>query len=152
MDQDRNNRTNAIGLYHFARSYHDSARALLAAKVKTTHPDAPISYLYFHAIELFLKAFLRAHGHTVEELEKKFRHDIGRMRDRATELGFDLFMDEDRVVLAYMEETNVVLKSRYIETGYLERPTNEALERTATSLRDTICAAVRRITGVNVRS
>ena len=152
MEQDRNERTNAIGLYHYARSYHDSARALLAAKVDTTHPDAPVCYLYFHAIELFLKAFLRAHGHTVEELEKKFRHDIVRMRTRATELGFDRFMDEDSVVLSYMEKTSVVLKSRYIETGYFERPTNEALERTATSLRNTVCGEVRRITGVKVRS
>lgn len=151
MDQDRNDRTNAVGLYHYARSYHDSARALLAAKVTTTHPDAPVSYLYFHAIELFLKAFLRAHGHTVEELERKFRHDIGKMRDRATDLSLHFFMDEDRVVLAYMVKTKVVLKSRYIETGYFERPTNEALERTAKSLRNTVCAAVRELTGVNVR-
>lgn len=152
MDQDRNDRTNAIGLYHYARSYHDSARALLAAKVNTTHPDAPVTYLYFHAIELFLKAFLRAHGHTVEELEKRFRHDIGRMRDRATELGFDVFMDEDCVVLGYMEKTDVMLRSRYIRTGYFKRPTNEALERTATSLRETVCTAVHQITGVHVRS
>lgn len=79
-------RTTAVGLYHYARSYHDCTKVLEAAQVRTTHKDAPVSFLYFHAIELFLKAFLRLHGHTVEELEKRFRHDIKRMRKRVSAL------------------------------------------------------------------
>ena len=143
-------RTTAVGLYHYARSYHDVAKALEAANVRTTHAHAPISFLYFHAIELFLKTYLRLHAHTVEDLEKKFRHDIKRMRKRVTALGFDL-MDEDLEVFAYMEQTDIVMKSRYIRTGAFRTPTTEALERTATSLRETTCAAVRQITGVRVR-
>ncbi len=150
MNDDKEERTTAVGLYHYARSYHDSAKALEAAKVRTTHPDAPLTYLYYHSIELYLKAFLRAHGHTVEELEKKFRHHIGRMRTRATELEFE-FLDEDKVVLDLMEGSSIVLKTRYISTGAFTRPTNEALERTATSLRETTCSAVGRLTGVPVR-
>lgn len=151
MINDGDDRTTAIGLYHYGRSYHDSARVLGLADVRTTHPHAPVSYLYFHAIELFLKAYLRAYGHTVREMEKEFRHDIKRIRERASVLDFQ-FMDEDLVVLGYMESTDVVMKSRYIRTGYLESPTVEALERTASSLRETTCIAVREKSGVMVRS
>ena len=149
MSDDREDRTTAVGLYHYGHSYHEAARALGVAKFRATHADAPLTYLYFHAIELFLKAFLRAHGHTVDDLERKFRHDIKRMRKRATALGFD-FMDEDLVVLSYMEQTPIVINSRYIRTGYFQRPTNEALERTATSLRTTTHASVSQISGIRL--
>lgn len=149
MTDDREDRTTAVGLYHYGHSYHEAARALSVAKFRATHPDAPLTYLYFHAIELFLKAYLRAHSHTVDDLERRFRHDIKRMRKRAAELGFD-FEDEDLVVLAYMEKTPVVINSRYISTGAFSRPTNEALERTATSLRFTTHAAVSQISGIRL--
>jgi hypothetical protein len=32
------------------------------AKVKVTHPDAPITLLLAHAVELYIKAFLRLQG------------------------------------------------------------------------------------------
>lgn len=151
MINDGDDRTTAIGLYHYGRSYHDSARALDLAKVRTTHPHAPVSYLYFHAIELFLKAYLRAYGHSVRALEKEFRHDIKRIRERASVLNFQ-FMDEDLIVLGYMERTDVVMKSRYIRTGCFESPTVESLERTASSLRETTCITVREKSGVIVRA
>lgn len=149
MTDDREARTTAVGLYHYGHSYHEAARALFLAKFRATHRDAPLTYLYFHAIELFLKAYLRAHGHTVDDLERKFRHDIKRMSKRVTELGFE-FHDEDLDVLSYMERTPVVINSRYISTGYFQRPSNEALERTATSIRFTTHAAVSQISGINL--
>lgn len=149
MIDDCEDRTTAVGLYHYGHAYHEAARALSVAKFRTTHPDAPLTYLYFHAIELFLKAYLRAHNHTVQELERRFRHDIERMRERAIELGFD-FQDEDLVVLGYMGKTPVVMNSRYISTGFFSRPTNEALERTATGLRFTTHAAVSQISAVRL--
>jgi hypothetical protein len=97
---DADARTTQVGLYNLACSYHQAARALKKLKLRTTHPTSPVSFLYFHAIELFLKSFLRMHGHTVAELRKKFSHGFGPMRDRAAELGLD-FMDEDLVVLAH---------------------------------------------------
>lgn len=149
MTDDRNDRTTAVGLYHYGHSYHEAARALGHATLRTTHPDAPLAYLYFHAIELFLKAYLRGHHHTIDELERRFRHDFKRMRKRAVELGFD-FRHEDLVVLAYMEQTPVVMNARYISTGYFQRPSNDALERTATSLRSTTHAAVSQIFGIRL--
>jgi hypothetical protein len=149
MTDDRDARTTAIGLYHYARSYHEAARALYNAKVQSTHPDAPVSYLYFHCIELFLKAYLRLHGHTVKQLESAFGHKIKRMKERASERGFD-FMEEDLQVLAYMEKTDVVINSRYITTGAFERPSNEALDRTAASLRETVSSAIEQVAGIKV--
>ena len=149
MTDDREDRTTAVGLYHYGHSYHEAARALSQAKFRATHPDAPLTYLYFHAIELFLKAYLRANGHTVADLERRFGHNIERMRKRACELGFD-FQDEDLEVLSYMEQTPIVMNSRYISTGYFQRPANEALERTATSLRFTTHESVSRISGIRL--
>lgn len=149
MTDDRVDRTTAVGLYHYGHSYHEAARALSKATFRATHPDAPLTYLYFHAIELFLKAYLRAHGHSVANLEKTFRHNIKRMRERATELGFD-FQDEDMIVLEIMEQTPAVINSRYISTGFFYRPTNEALERTVTSLRFETHAGVTQICGIRL--
>jgi hypothetical protein len=50
--------------------------ALQKAQVKATHPDDPICFLYFHAVELYLKSFLRAHGASVEELRTKYGHRL----------------------------------------------------------------------------
>lgn len=142
-------RTTAVGLYHYARSYHDSARVLDAAKVRTTHAGAPVQYLYYHSIELFLKAYLRLNGHTVEELETKFRHHIAKMRKRCAALGM-AFMDEDLEVLDHLENTDLVIRSRYIATGPFRMPTFEAIERTAASLRQMTAEAIRK-SGTNVR-
>ena len=149
MTDDREGRTTAVGLYNYGHSYHEAARALSVTKFRATHRDSPLSYLYYHAIELFLKAYLRTHGHTVDDLERRFRHDIKKMRKRVIELGFD-FQDEDLVVLAYMEQTPVVINSRYISKGLCSRPSTEALERTATSLRFTTHAAVGQISEVRL--
>jgi hypothetical protein len=51
-------RTSPLGLFNYARSYWRSAEYLHAAKLKLTHPSAPATFLFYHAIELYLKAFL----------------------------------------------------------------------------------------------
>ena len=56
---DDDERTNAIGLFNTARSYWRSAEHLNAAGVKVTHPEAPVTFLFCHAIELYLKSYLR---------------------------------------------------------------------------------------------
>jgi|SRR5450631_550035 hypothetical protein len=73
-DEDR---TNEVGLFNPAESYSKSAAALYEAKVKASHPLSPVLFLYYHAIELYLKAFLRGNGHSAKELRsKKFGHRI----------------------------------------------------------------------------
>ena len=62
------NRTSALGLFNFAHSYWASASALETKDVRASHADAPICYLYFHSVELYLKSYLLAEGHSLAEL------------------------------------------------------------------------------------
>ena len=68
-------RTPPIGLFNYARSYWRSAEQLRASKPDVTHPDAPISFLFYHAIELYLKAFLRSAGYDLDATERHFAQD-----------------------------------------------------------------------------
>jgi hypothetical protein len=102
-DEDR---TNEVGLFNTAESYWKSAAALYEAKVKASHPLSPVLFLYYHAIELYLKAFLRGNGHSAKELRsKKFGHRICYLTDRASVLGLS-FMDEDKEVFSKMGTTD----------------------------------------------
>ena len=58
-DEDR---TTPLGLFNYARSYWQSGVRLHEARAKVTHPHAPVTLLLAHAIELYLKAFLRLRG------------------------------------------------------------------------------------------
>jgi hypothetical protein len=50
-------RTPDLGFFNYARSYQMAGDALVAAKVNSPFADMPVRLLYFHAIELYLKAF-----------------------------------------------------------------------------------------------
>lgn len=110
-------RTNAIGLFNYAHSY--AASAVLLSKnrpVDTTHAEAPVDFLAFHAIELYLKAFLRAHGLSVAGI-KKVGHKLTALRNKAQELGLSV-VDENGVIdLAEMS----MMERRYIVTGAKQR-------------------------------
>ena len=60
-------RTTPLGLFNFARSYWQSGVLLHDANAKVTHPDDTL--LLAHAIELYLKAFLRLCGVGTEEVK-----------------------------------------------------------------------------------
>lgn len=143
-EDERNARTSPLGLYHYAVSYHEAARALAKIKTKTTHPESPIYFLHYHAVELYLKAFLRLQGISVAELaSKKFGHKTDRLSNRASEFGLPLY-DEDIEVLRLMAETDTVIRSRYLVTGYFTMPALEALDRTCQSLRESVRDAIKK--------
>ena len=143
-------RTTALGFFNVADLYSRAAAHLLGVNLKTTHPNSPVTFLFYHAIELYLKAFLRHHGHTPKELRsKRFGHKTCCLSERAAEL--NLYFDhEDREVLSLMATTDAVIRSRYIQTGYFRWPTPEALNRTCAGLRQSVGAALLR-DGVQVR-
>jgi hypothetical protein len=142
-----NKRTNEMGLFNTAEAYWRAAQALAAAKVRGGFADSPVRTLYYHAIELYLKALLRQH-YNVDDLQNKFRHNIKRMRAKAEKHGLCL-MDEDREVLALMKG-DVLIRSRYIRTGFGTFSTIEGLDRTCKSLREGVGALLRKA-GVQVR-
>ena len=99
---DEDIRSSPLGFFNVAESYWAGAAALERAELKTTHPNSPISFLYYHAIELYLKAFLRLHGHSAKELRgKKFGHNTCCLSERAVARGLR-FDDEDLQVLSLM--------------------------------------------------
>ncbi|MBZ9761314.1 HEPN domain-containing protein [Mesorhizobium sp. CA8] len=141
---DEDQRTTSAGLYHYAVSYHKAARALADIDTGATHRDSPVYFLHYHAVELYLKAFLRLHGVSVAELAgKKFGHRTDRLSGRASTLGL-LLNGEDVEVLRFMAETDIVIRSRYIITGYFTMPTLKAMDRTCQSLRESVGDAIRK--------
>jgi hypothetical protein len=80
-------RTNSMGLFNTAEACRLSAVALQSAKAASGHAEQPVRYLYFHALELYLKALLRQ-KHSVNALERKFRHDMNRIVQEAQHSGW----------------------------------------------------------------
>jgi len=134
-DEDR---TNEVGLFNTAETYWRSANALYEAKVKASHAMSPVLFLYYHAIELYLKAFLRANGHSAQQLRsKKFGHRICCLTDRASQLGLS-YQDEDKEVFSLMGTTDAIIRARYIQIGYFEWPSPDMLFRTCVRLRESV--------------
>jgi len=145
--QDDNERTNSMGLFNMAEAYRLSAMALEEAKVRSGHADSPIRFLYYHALELYLKALLRR-KHSVETITG-FGHKFRRLVTEAEKLGLSV-MDEDREVFSVMIDTNTIIEARYIRTGPKTWPAFEALHRTCDSMRECV-GGLLRDAGVMVR-
>jgi hypothetical protein len=143
-EQDTEDRTSPFSLFTNAESYWWAAQELVEANVRSVHPESPIRFLYYHAIELFLKSYLRLHGHTVRDLgsRQKFGHDMNKLTERAAELGlrFDV---EDRHLFKIVAETDAVIRSRYHRTGAFHWPTIDGLDRVCDRLHGSIRDAMR---------
>jgi hypothetical protein len=124
------------------RSYWQSGVSLHEAKARVTHPDAPVTLHMAHAIELYLKAFLRLRGLSVDDVKKSFGHNFTKLANEAADRGLSL-MDEDRDVTAILTEQESIRRSRYIKTGYFQQPSLAALSRTCRSLDETVAAALQ---------
>lgn len=132
-------RTTATGLFHFAASYRAAADELAGHELAATHPDAPVVFLYTHALELYLKAFLRGHGITPGQL-RAIGHDLAKLGARAAAIGLD-FDDEDLEVIELMADP---FRSRYIKTGPFRRASISALRRTCRHLHSEVGHALRK--------
>jgi hypothetical protein len=148
-DLDDNERTNAVGLFNTARSYWRSAEHLNAARLRVTHPQAPVTFLFCHAIELYLKAYLRGTDVNITEL-KKLRHRVANIAKVAVENG--LYLEPEHAeILSHVEDTDVAIEARYIVTGFRNRPTDDALSAVAERLDHAVCEALSN-RGVPVRA
>jgi hypothetical protein len=133
-------RTTPLGLFNYARSYWQSGVLLHGARAKVTHPDAPVTLLLAHAIELYLKAFLRLRGVGIEEAT--FGHDFKKLVEEVSSRGLSLGK-EGVDIAAVLTEKESIRRSRYIETGYYQRPGLAALSRTCQGLDQSVSAALR---------
>jgi HEPN domain-containing protein len=143
-------RTTPLGLFNYARSYWQSGVLLHDAQATVTHPDAPVTLLLAHAIELYLKAFLRLRGVGIEKVKSSFGHDFKKLVDEASSRGLSLG-NEEIDIAAILTEQESIRRSRYIETGYYQRPGLAALSRTCQGLDQSVSAALRDA-GMSIRS
>jgi hypothetical protein len=118
-------RTPPLGLFNFARSYWRSAEQLRVSKLDVTHPSAPILFLFYHAIELYLKALLRSAGYDLAQL-KDISHKITKAARAAQKNGLQLTA-ADFEILTVIDSNDNVIRSRYITTGAHTRPEHEEL-------------------------
>lgn len=125
-------RTSPLGLYNTGRSYWRSAEYLVVAHLDVTHRGAPITFLFCHAIELYLKAFLRASGRNLAAL-KQSGHRVAGLAKNALAAGLDIPPD-CADLLGHIENEDVAIEARYIVTGFKQMPTYEAFSTTAETL------------------
>lgn len=145
----RSDNTSARSYFDFAESYWLSAAGLRELQVKGAPNRAyPIFFLYYHAIELYLKAYLRAHGLAVDHLQKAFGHDTGKLSKRVRELGAPIKLKE-MGLFDIVGTANAAILSRYQAGGY-RLPPMSALERACRSLREIAGHAIEDGTGVPV--
>ncbi len=133
-------RTNAVGLFNTARSYWRSAEHLSDADLRVTHPQAPVTFLFCHAIELYLKAYLRGTGTDVAQL-KQLGHRVTNLAQSAVKSGLAINAEHSEI-LNHIDDADVAIEARYIVTGFKTVPTNEALSKVASVLDEVICGAL----------
>jgi HEPN domain-containing protein len=140
---DEADRTRPVAYFNFAETYWTAAKALRKSKAKSTHKESPIRFLYYHAIELYLKAYLRAFGVHPYDMREKLRHNVGKLSTKAAEFGLT-FDDEDLEIFELMANTDAVIRSRYILTGPYTWPDIGALNR--------VCIRLRRSVGSELKA
>lgn len=112
--------TNAVALFNYAHTYVQSAVTLEENETEATHWNAPIYFLYFHAIELYLKSFLVRIGHDLEDLRKDYGHEVLPLAELAGKEGVQFSIDDGRAI-DFMSFTDNVISSRYIRVGTHQR-------------------------------
>ena len=128
-------RTTPVGLFHYAHSYAASALSLSRADVAGTHIDAPIRFLYSHAVELYLKSYLLLNGTSLALLRsRELGHNVEQLLERAQERG--LMVEEFHREQAKL--MNEAILDRYIQTGSRTVLSNDALLNFCVQLHDQI--------------
>ena len=126
----------SIGTFNFAHSFWQAGSALRTGDWAkgVSHASKPVEFLYWHAIELFLKAFLLASGISETDLRKStYGHNIRALAREATDRGLRL-KDRDSEVLSLMQTKDDMIELRYITPGTRTVPEHEELETTCDNL------------------
>jgi hypothetical protein len=112
--------------FGLARAYWHSADLLLerldAEHVGGAERDLPVRFLYSHAVELLLKAFLLMQGFSVETLATRhYGHDLTVLFKECNKLGLALSVsDRARLMtlLPYLEAGHKQYQFRYFEKSF----------------------------------
>lgn len=115
---ENDDRTSAVGLLGYAHSYWVCASEINPRSISASHPQAPIMYLYVHAIELYLKAFLRNAGSGLKEI-KELGHGLEKLNERAIDCGLpDSQLRAEVIKIVGPIHTSL----RYLQTGPQKHP------------------------------
>jgi hypothetical protein len=137
---DDDERTTSLGLFNTAEAFRLSAMALPALKVNSGFAEMPVRFLYYHALELYLKALLRQ-KHSMATV-RKLGHRITLLVREAETLGLVVGKD-DRAVLTLIDDTDAMIDSRYVRTGSKRLVALDALCRTSESIRNGVGTILR---------
>jgi HEPN domain-containing protein len=138
---DQIDRRTPLGYLHYAVSYHAAADLVCSEGIEATHPDAPATFLYCQAAELYLKGFLRLKGDTAARLWW-MGHDLQRLASRAAQRGLRLGEAESEV-LGWMVATKAWESARYLETGATLRLERSLVREGCSNLKATVREAFR---------
>lgn len=108
-------RTTALGLFHYAHAYAEAANNLAEIPREAFLADAPMRFLYSHAAELYLKAYLRLRGVPVAQLRSRsvYGHDFSSLIRGCREHGLELSEDDEASLMVFQD----AITDRYIENG-----------------------------------
>lgn len=139
----KDERTTPLGLYHYAVSYEAAARVLMAGLTRdmATHPSAPTNHLLEHSIELYLKAFLRLNGVSLERLKNEFGHAIPKLFLEFIKLGGPS-TDHDVGVTSFLTPA-YIFAERYIVVGAYPDIGTDNIAKTAANLHAVVRDAIR---------
>jgi len=104
----------AQAFFTYAEAYALSAKSLADARLEMGHAEAPIRMLFFHAIELYLKAFLVVRGQSAELLKRRAGHNFEKLITLATNEGLPVELN-DKVLLAEAYHSDAIFQARYLE-------------------------------------
>jgi len=146
---DRKELTTPLGFFNYALSYRAAADKLRICKLRATHPHAPVLFIYYHSVELYFKAFLRAHGLSVAFLQNDVGHDFKKLERMCVDRGLALD-DEAREVLAIMAAPGAWASTRYLEIGFKQSPRISILSRLCQRIERTVGASLSK-KGIHIR-
>jgi hypothetical protein len=127
----------ASNIFDEAEAYWLSAITLQQGDVQSDLASLPIRNLYCHAIELYLKAYLRAHGHPLGELDSKLKQNFRRIRKLVEGYGLQ-FAGRDKATIEYFVLTPMAIRAKYSDTPYYSAPATGDLHGLCCTLRESI--------------
>ena len=147
MPSSKISETTSLGLFNYANSYRVAAAFLSATadnihpQELSSHPEAPIRFLYIHAIELYLKSYVRSHKN--ENQVKEFGHNLKKLLKECKALELPQQCRED-IIFLNSERKN--LSYRYIETGFKRELTRDAMHSICIELHNKVGLRLEHIT------
>lgn len=145
-----------FGIFLLAQSFEDAGHVVVE-NVTRQFSDHPQRLLFLHAIETYLRAYLRLHGADADEL-RSYMHDVGRMLATARTKGLPLEQKAADYVMASGEAGDYV-RVRYdydlrsLTGEWPDKPKRPRSIKKLVSATEAVRAAVRdalRDTGIEI--